>query len=329
MHRSLFLVVALSTATAASAQNSFRPLPELPELHDWPGPAARTTAATRFDELEAQAEAPRERSFVEVRALADFVSSANFDGGGSLASQSGGWVATLGTELGDERIAALSIRTEAFFYNLGGANELVPGENEPFNDLYRASISGVVRSTADGAPGWFGGFHLSLGGEDDAATNESLVVGATGGMRYKPSEALDLELGVAALSRLEDDAWIWPYVGFRWRATPWLEVAAQGTALEASARVADRWRLLGRAEYSLRQFRLNDDNPLPSGVLRDEEIRAGVGVEYASGRGFGVEVLAGINLWRELSTFDRDGQAVTEDELDVTPFVAFALRLSL
>ena len=333
MTRSLALAAVLALAPAALAQNAFRPLPELPEFGEWPGAAspsiAAARAATRFHELDAATDLPQRRTFVEVRALADVSAGADFDGGGSLSTQRGGWEATIGTELDEERIAALSIATEAYFYNLSGANTLVPGENEPFNDMYRASVSGLVRSSADGGPGWFGGFHLELAGEDEAAADRSLVVGGLGGVRYRAGDALDLELGVATLSRLEDDPWIWPYIGFRWRASEWLEFAARGTELEGRARIAERWSVLGRAEYVLRQFRLNSDNPLPSGVLRDEQIRAGVGLERRGDDGFAFEVLAGVNLWRELSTLDRDGAPVTESELDPAPFVALALSISL
>lgn len=317
--------------STALAQNAFRPLPELPEFVEWPGRAAtatRSPAALWFDQLEADSQLPRERTFVEVRALADVALGANFQGGGSLASQRGGWEAVIGTQLGEERIAAFSVRTEAFFYNLGGANNLVPGENEPFNDLYRASFAGVVRSSNSAGPGWFAGFQVALGGEDDADARDALIVGGSGGVRYRASEKLQVELGVAALSRLEDDTWIWPYLGFRWEATEWLEFAAQGTQLEARAKLGEKWSLVGRAQYALQQFRLNDDNPLAGGVVRDEEIRAGVGLERRSTDGITFELVTGLNLWRELSTLDRNGQAIAEDELETTGFVALTLSLA-
>lgn len=326
------LAALFALGATASAQNAFRPLPELPTLAEWPGrgpSAALSPAEARFEELEQQAQGPRERTFVEVRALADVASGANFDGSpGSLASQRGGWVATIGTELDGERLAALSVKTEAFFYNLGGANGLVPGNDEPFNDLYRATFAGVVRSAERGGPGWFSGFQVSLCGEDEADAGDSIVVGGASGLRYSASDTLEVELGVAALSRLEDDTWIWPYLGFRWRPTERLEFSAQGTQLEARVHLNDDWSVFGRAEYALQQFRLNDDNPLAAGVLRDEEIRAGLGVDYRAENGLGFQLLGGLNLWRELSTLDRDGGDVTERELETAPFVALALNLS-
>ena len=59
------LLAALLVTRPALAQNAFRPLPELPELRNALGgggvePAARPR--TLFDELEQEAELPRERT---------------------------------------------------------------------------------------------------------------------------------------------------------------------------------------------------------------------------------------------------------------------------
>jgi hypothetical protein len=131
------------------------------------------------------------------------------------------------------------------------------------------------------------------------------------------------------LSRLEDDPWIWPFLGLKWRPNDELTLEAKGTSIEARYALDPTWSLFARAEYQLRQFRLNDDNPLPSGVFRDEEIRAGAGISRRSSSGFKFDLYGGLNLWRELSTLDQDGGKVSEVEADTTPFVAISLQLSV
>ncbi len=326
---------AVLLASPAFAQNAFRPLPEMPELRGLVGGAgaASLSAAARtralFDEIDAAAEGARERTFVEVRATAGATAGVDLQGGGELAMQSGGWHATIGTALAEDRIAALSLDTEAFFYELGGANGLVPGVSQPFNDLYQARIAGIVRTQSGATPGFFAGFQLALCGEDNADAKDSLVVGGMGGLRYDPSPELGLELGVAALSRLEDDPWLWPFIGFDWQANERVSFQAKGTSLEGRVALDEHWSVFGRAEYVLRQFRLNSDNPLPSGVFRDEEIRAGLGVTRTSDDGFQFELLGGLDLWRELSTLDSNGTKITEVEADPAPFVALSLTLAL
>jgi hypothetical protein len=315
-------------ALPCGAQNAFRPLPAVPELAAGGAGAAPSAARRRFDELELAAEGRPDRTFVEARATAGLAAGADLDGGGSLSTQHGGWTATFGRELGGERLAALSLSTQAFFYNFGGDTALVPADDEPFNDLYEAELAGMVRSAGPGA-GWFAGAELALGGEDEASPGESATVGGVAGVHYAPRDDLQLEMGLAAQSRLEDDVWVWPFVGVRWNAGERWSFEAQGTRVEAQFVLGERWSALARAEYTLRQFRLNRDNPLPRGVLRDEQIRVGLGVERRGDDGLGFELVGGLEAWRELSTLDRDGEDVAEIEADPAPFVAFSLTLAL
>jgi len=301
----------------------------VPETSEWNAGASANRPRSYFEELDLAGQLPREERYVETRVYGDADSAADLTGGGSVSMQHGGWAVMFGSRLAGEQLAAIEVDTEAFFYNLSGANGVVPGENEPFNDLYRTSISGVVRTPDSDEFGWFSGFELSLGGEDEAPTNESLSIGGLGGLRYSSAKSLDVELGIAAQSRLEDDPWFWPFLGLRWRASDSVSFEARGTAVEGRVALDRAWSVFARAEYELRQFRLNPDGPLAKGVFRDEVIRGGLGLSRRSKDGFGLELLAGMDLWREFNTFDRDGKQVSEIEADSAPFVALELSLAL
>ena len=325
------LAASLLLAASASAQNAFRPLPSVPDALEWSGAPPRPvpSLSSYMEELERAADTPRPTSFLEARGYLDAAGSAGLEGGGDVSHQRGGWQVIFGTELDEERLAAFSLSTEAHFYNFSGGPNLVPGVGEPFNDLYRASFSGIVRTPQQLGMGWFGGFEFTLGGEDEASPRDALVAGGVGGVHYVASERLEVDVGLAMLSRLEDDPWIWPFLGLKWRASDALTFEAKGTSVEARYALDPSWSLFARAEYQLRQFRLNDDNPLPGGVFRDEEIRAGLGVTHRSESGFKLDLFGGLNVWRELSTLDADGAKVRESEPDTAPFVALALQLSV
>lgn len=328
--RRLALTATLLGAPAAG-QNSFRPLPSVPETnHSGAGVIAPVRQPrTYFEELDSAAARPKRERYVEVSGFADAHGASSLEGGGDVSMQHGGWSVVLGTELQGERLAAFGISTEAYFYNFGGGNALVPGASEPFNDLYRTRVSGVVRTPSSDGLGWFSGFELALSGEDEAPTNESLAVGGLGGVRYHAGAALDVELGVAAQSRLEDDPWFWPYIGVAWHPTDALTLEARGTSLEGRLALDRHWSLFGRADYELRQFRLNDDNAASKGVFRDEEIRAGLGLAHSDASGLTFELFGGVEVWRELSALDENGARTAEVEADGAPFVALKLSLSL
>src|SRR5262249_39594966 len=153
----------------------------------------------------------------------------DLEGGGSLTTQRGGWTATLGRQLDHERVAALELTAEADFYDFSGSTTVVPGSTNPFNDLYRASLCGQLRTQIDPRTAYFAGVELALGGEDGASVAGTLSVGAAGGVTITSGERLSLSLGLAAMSQLEDDLWLWPWLGIDWKANDWFELEARGT----------------------------------------------------------------------------------------------------
>jgi hypothetical protein len=334
-----FLSIGLALAPLASGQSSFRPLPDSALLHStWAGdlglggvpPDVTARTAALFESLEQAAELQGPTSFSELRFDAWAGRGGDFSGApGSLATQRGSWTARLARRLGGGELVSFEVETEASFYDLGGATQLVPGNSDPFNDLYRARFAASVATDPAEEVSFFTGVEATLGGEDEVDPLDALTAGGMGGVRYRASEDLALSLGIAAQSRLEDDTWIWPFVAFDWRLGDDLVLSAAGPRLELRGALDERWTGLLRADYEMRQYRLNDDGPLPDGVLRDEEIHVGAGLEYEAGRNVSLQLLGGATLWRELNVLDEGGSQVSETEVEASPFVAFTLRASL
>ena len=93
--------------------------------------------------------------------------------------------------------------------------------------------------------GFFTGFEMTLSGEDDADVQDSLSIGAISGVRCKASEDLTINVGLAALTRLDDDGWIIPYFGFDWQLTERMRVASEGAKVLMEANFSTpRRRLL-------------------------------------------------------------------------------------
>jgi len=337
--RATFVSIALALAPLAAAQSSFRPLPGSALPHSTgdsdldsgganPDVTARTAAL--FESLEQAAGLQGPTSFSELRFDAWAGRGGDFSGApGSLATQRGSWTARVARQLaGGERVS-FEVETEASFYDLGGNTQLVAGSSDPFNDLYRARFAASVATDPAEQISFFTGVEATLGGEDEADPLDALTAGGLGGVRYRASDDLALSLGLAAQSRLEDEAWIWPFVAFDWRLSEDLVLSAAGPRVELRAALDERWTALMRADYEMRQYRLNDDGPLPDGVLRDEEIHLGAGLEYEAGRNVSLQLLGGATLWRELNVLDKGGSQVSETEVEASPFVAFTLRASL
>lgn len=252
------------------------------------------------------------------------------DGPGSMAVQRGGWDAYLGWRTGESTGLTLNIHSEASFYDFTNATGLVPGSGngEPLNDVYETSLGTTMCTKYTDRVSWFTSGALTLSGEDRASLSDAVTVGLVGGLRYQANESLALETGLAVQTLLEDGSWVLPYLGFDWQIDEKLRLMTEGSRVRLSADLDPAWTLYGMAAYEIRQYRLNDSNPLSSGVMRDEEIDLGLGLDWHPKAGLTVGVQAGVVPWRELTFFNKGGSRVSETESSPSPFAGFTLSFS-
>jgi hypothetical protein len=83
------------------------------------------------------------------------------------------------------------------------------------------------------------------------------------------------------------------------------------------------------AVYDIRQYRLNEENTVSSGVFRDEEIRATIGVEWQASEAGRLSLEFGQVMWNELSVLDSAGAQVGQSEAEKAPFIGFALTFGM
>ena len=323
----------LVAIAGASAQSAFRPLPTwaaspLDAGGIGPIPAGYELAEAGLALPEA-AEPARARAGAQDFAALTLFGRADFggdfqDGAGSLDTLRGGWGAVLGRATA-EHLFAVELGVEGSFYRFDGSVPLSPSSDEPFNDLYHTYLAATFEThPASLGLGYFAGFETALGGEDEADLGDALTLGGIGGVRYRSNEALSLALGLAGVSRLEDDPLIWPFLGFDWRISDAWSLAILGPEIELGWALAEHWTLFAGAEYDLRQYRLNEDGPLAGAALRDEEIRLGGGFEWRPGGGFELRCEGGLTSWRELTTL-ADGATLGEFEVDGGAYAAVQL----
>lgn len=326
-------LVALVCATTAPAQSTVRPLPRMATV-----PAATLALSPRsFDARMLNAEPapvdlidisrePKAESYLELEMHGRLSAGVDFsESGGGFDLARGGWSATLGRAIGEDSAVTVQLETEASFYHFSGMTALVPGSNAPLNDVYRTSL-GVSMYTGLAQPlGWFTGFEVGLGGEDEASLGDAMIVGGVSGVRYRANENLALTLGLASQSRLEGKTWVAPFLGFDWRIDDDLRLWAQGSQVELSCALNEHWSTALSAEYAWRQYRLNDENPLPGGVFRDEEIELAFELRRKSKSGVALQFQVGTVVWQELNFIDSSGDNVSETETEPSLFASFGL----
>lgn len=335
------LLVPAVLGASASAQSNVRPLPKAAMVSEMGMSLSRETlprslpalprgpAASRYEDLAPIADRQGDVPQVEMQIEALYYPAADFDGSpGSVAIQRGGWDAELGYKVADDRSFTLHLHTEASFYDFGNGSAIVPGSQKPFNDLYETMLGTSLCVANTARTSWFAGFELGLSGEDEASIGEAVTLGGVSGLRYQAHENLALQVGVAAQTRLEDQPWVIPFLGFEWDINDRWTLTAEGWQARLQGDLDDRWSIFGEAVYEVRQFRLNDDNPLPGGVARDEEITIGAGVQWQPAEGIKVSFEGGLVAWQELTMLDEDGNRISETETSNGKYAAIGVELA-
>jgi len=307
----------LATVTEATAQPSRSGLIEasapLTGGHAFT-PTATAPSAEAFSSLEL---------FALVNGTTDFK-----DVGGNLTAQRAGLDATIGRRT-EERAFALHLRNESTFYKFGSGSTLVPGEPKPFNDLYETSAGVQLAVRADETWTWLAGLEVTLAGEELVNPTDSLILGGLAGVRYSIADDVDFTFGLAGESRLEDDAWVMPFFGFDWRLGEHTRAAIHGSELRFEQDLGKDLSLNLGASFDIRQYRLEDDGPVPGGVFRDEEIKVSAGLDWQvteSGR-LGIEV--GQVMWSEYTVLDGAGSLVGQSEGDPTNYLGVSLTFGI
>lgn len=313
------LTAAACAVTSAHAQSNVRPLPRSAGPSAWMHEFVDDDAAPELENVS-------DGTFFDLDLFASHTANADFtDASGALSTSRAGWAARLGSFDADTSAFALDLRADAAFYDLEGASNVVPGTTEPFNDLYTTALGGSVVARAGTRASVFAGVELALGGEDDASLSEALTVGGLVGARWRASNRASLSFGIAARSRLEDDAWVWPFLGFDVRVGERLRFTAEGPRARAELALNDHWILFGDAAFELRQYRLNEGGPLRSGVVRDEEIDLSLGVAWRPTDEIELRVFGGAAAWHEITVLDRNGATTSESEAEPSWFAGVSL----
>lgn len=333
----LAAVSTLALATTASAQSFVRPLPgsSLPNDGTWllvsdTAPPTDLFPSTSTERERITARAPQSSSpYVDLEISARARTDGDFTSGtGSADVARAGWDARIGWKTSADHGFVVTLHTEASSYGFSGATGLIPGvaTSSPLNDVYETSLGALLCSQASERTSWFTSAEVGLSGEDEASLGKALTLAAVGGVRYRANDDLTLQCGLAARTMHEDDPWVVPYLGFDLRLGDRVRLSAEGSNIKLSAELTDAWSMFALASYEMRQYRLNESNPLPDGTMRDQEIDLGAGIDWRPNETALLRLEGGITAWQEFEFFDRDGRRVSETETDAAPFVGFSLQ---
>lgn len=259
--------------------------------------------------------------------------SADFDDVGGDVS-----VTRLGARFGARFVlppkssVSLSFGTQHAWYDFGGSPTLVPGVSDPFDHITHYDVDLSYATSIDDEWSLFVGGNVSSGMEDGADFGESLTFGGVVGVRYKVSDSLSIGLAVAAASRLEDEVRVIPLptidwqIDERWRLGSWnIGYQAAGYALTYKASDALTYGVAGG--FHAREFRLDEDGPIPGGVGREQRIPVGFVMSWTPEPQFEISGFAGAEFATEFEVLSSGGSSLGEDQTDPSLMIGVTGRI--
>jgi|GEM_PF-2481242 len=233
----------------------------------------------------------------------------------------------LALPLEDQSVVTVGFRSEVSFYEWSKAQAFFGEQVEPFNRVHIFDLSAGYMRPIDEEWSWFAVAQARSAYQDGANIDKSLSFGALGGVNYQVNDDLRLGLGLAGTTRLEDSVWIIPIITFDWQIDDrWRIRNDTGLGATLGYDVDDQLRLLVKANYERREFRLNDTPALPRGVVRENAIPVALGVDWnSSDRKLEARVFAGVIAWQEYRFYNRSGNRVLTSQADLTPFLRFEI----
>jgi hypothetical protein len=234
--------------------------------------------------------------------------------------------------LGQRGTAGLTLRVEYSNYDFSGNPTFVdPG----FDDVIDIGLRGSFAHVIDGPWSLFGGVEVSSAAELQADFSSALALGIGGGVQYRASETLSFGLGVAARTRLEDNAFVFPVFVLDWRINDrwrlgnldWRSGTGEGPGIALTYAASDSITVGVGTEWQFREYRFAGGGPLGEGALTDQRVPVAAGVRFRPGDRLTLRARAAVDLFTQIETFNQSG--ASQGEFDVDPALSFSLDLAV
>lgn len=187
-----------------------------------------------------------------------------------------------------------------------GAVTFAPSLTHIYDENWSVRATAIVRS----------------GGEKGAFfDSDSFTYGGLLVARYAFNPDFALSFGAVATSRLEESALVLPLVGVEWNITERLRLETRGLGVRLTGTISPEWRAFIEGGFDSREYRLDDDNAVSKGVLRDRRVPIAVGVQYTLARSFEATIRGGAVVYQQYRLDDRDGNEIRKVETQPAGFI--------
>jgi len=232
----------------------------------------------------------------------------------------------------DANRVTITLAEELSFYDFSSSN-LLPDGTDPLDSASQTVLGASLSSRL--SPDWtlLTSGEVRVSAEPGADLDDSLSLGGVALGSYRVSDALSIGAGVLVRTRLEDDVLVVPIASIRWQIDDRWSLGSEGDAGGVRLRLAyassETWTFSADAGYEGREFRLDDDGPVPSGVLRETRLPVALGATWKPTTDLSVRARAGMSFLQSVEIENASGDELADTDLDAAPFVSLMISLRM
>jgi hypothetical protein len=223
----------------------------------------------------------------------------------------------VGMELTDEWMVSFGANYEFNSYDFTSGPEF-------WEDIHTFRANAIFRYVLDESWRIFGGPLVTLSGDSDADTGDSLTGGGLAGAKKTVHEDLSVGAVVGAFSQIEDDTqfFIFPLVDWKFAEAWSVHVGATalgsrvGPGAEVTYAANETWSFGGGLQMQNRRFRLADDGPVPDGVGEETAVPIYAKATYQASPDCSVDVHIGVTAGGNITVDDEDGDEQFDSDYD-------------
>lgn len=278
---------------------------------------------------EAAAEDPLAKTSFSLTFNTEWIGTADFDVSPGDVS-----VTRLGAQFGvrhpiNQKLALrFGASVEHSVYDFSGATGLVAGTGDPYDDVTISTINLGGEYSPDEVNTWFFGGFVRSAGESGAEFDDTISGGALLGFRHAFSDRFVLGVGAAVGTELEDDVYIVPFPIIQWKIDDrWTLASGERAGLALSYKASDAWTLGLEGGYERREYRLDDNGPLPSGVVDERRVPIAFFATFTPGANFIITGRVGAHFLNEFEFQNATGATLIEDDTEAALGVGLDLTI--
>lgn len=240
----------------------------------------------------------------------------------------------IGSDLGlryraTDRIGlGLKFGAEYSFYDFDDF-ETVAGLGDPFSDGSMYALTPTISFSPNDQWTFIGGALLRWSAEEGADLGDGFTGGGLFAVNRRVNDRLTLGFGFIVGTRLEDDTIFIPALSIDWKINDrWSLSNEEKPGLAIRYKAMENLTLAAEAWYTTRDFRLDDDNPIPSGAMEDTRVPASISARWRAMDNLMLIGRVGAYVYHEFEFRNAAGDEVTDADVDPSLFIGLEGRLT-